>query len=121
MGYERASLGRMAVFLIPSLKLKTRLRDGATVEDRIHDFLMRHFSGFTASTGTMFGYWHDESGMEFYGEHREFKVSFPGKEHIPVLEEFLAGIAREIGERCIYLETGEDAWLIYPKPDPPCD
>jgi hypothetical protein len=44
----------------------------------------------------------------------EVKVSFKGKERIPKLQKFLAGMCRLMGEECLYLETGEDSWLIYP-------
>ncbi len=39
-----------------------------------------------------------------------------GKDRIAILEAFLAEIAVAMGEECIYFETGEDAWLIYPDP-----
>jgi hypothetical protein len=114
MKYTKESLGRIAVFLLPSLKLKKRERGGKMVEEKLHDFLLGSFSGYTAATGNIFGYWKDPAGKEFYGEHKEFKVSLQDKEGIPVLEEFLAQIARDIDEDCIYLETGEDTWLVYP-------
>lgn len=115
MKYKKVSLGRMAVFLLPSLKLKSRDKNGITIEEKIHQFLLAHFSGYTASSGTIFGFWKEgNKKRELYGEHKEYKVSFVGKERIPILENFLARIARETGEQCIYLETGEDAWLIYP-------
>ena len=116
-GYRRESLGRIAVFLLPSLKLKQRDGDGAAVEDRVHRFLVGHFAGYTVETGNILGYWKDGHGREHYGEHRLFRVAFAGKDRIPLLEKFLARVAAEIGERSIYLETGEDAWLIYPEPD----
>jgi hypothetical protein len=113
-GYRRESLGRMAVFLLPSLKLKQRGQDGQPVEERIHRFLIGNFAGYTVETGNILGFWKDGRGEEHYGEHRLFRVAFAGKDRVAVLEEFLAGIATEIGERSIYLETGEDAWLISP-------
>lgn len=104
----------MAVFLMPSLKLKQRDPDGLAIEDRIHHFLMGNFAGYTVETGNILGFWKDGRGEEHYGEHRLFRVAFAGKDRVAVLEEFLAGVASEIGERSVYLETGEDAWLIYP-------
>lgn len=114
MDYEKVSLGRMAVFLLPSLKLKFRHKDGKTVEEHVHQFLLTKFDGYTAATGNIHGWWRNR-GEEFYGEHREFKVAFAGKDRIVILEAFLAEIAVEIGEQTIYLETGEDAWLVVPK------
>ena len=104
----------MAVFLLPSLKLKQRDADGLAVEDRIHRFLIGNFAGYTVETGNILGFWRDQAGHEHYGEHRLFRVAFAGKDRIPALEAFLAGVAADIGERSIYLETGHDAWLIYP-------
>lgn len=115
VGYRRESLGRMAVFLLPSLKLKQRGPDGAAVEERIHRFLLANFVGYTLETGNILGYWKDDRGGEQYGEHRLFRVAFQDEARVPVLEAFLAEVAAEIGEQSIYLETGEDAWLISPE------
>jgi hypothetical protein len=107
-------LGRMAVFLLPSLKLKRRRRRGKSYEEIVHHFLMKHFGGYTASAGNIFGFWRDEqTGREFYGEHREYKVSFRGHDRRAMLQRFLSKLAAEFGEETIYLEYGEDAWLVY--------
>lgn len=116
MAYRRESLGRMAVFLLPSLQLKSRDKDGTLLEERIHRFLLANFSAYTAQAGNIFGFWKDARGHDVYGEHKVYKVSFEGKDRIAVLEAFLADIATAMGEECIYFETGEDAWLIYPDP-----
>ena len=115
MRYREESQGRMAVFLIPSLKLKKRDR-GITVEEKIHRFLVKNFGGYTAAAGNIFGYWKDARGRDSYGEHREFKVALRKHELAQVLKHFLAGIAQDIGEECIYLETGDETWFIYPVP-----
>jgi hypothetical protein len=107
------SLGRMAVFLLPSLKLKQKKR-GRAHDETVHDFLMKHFAGYTASAGNIFGYWHDEqTGHEYYGEHKEYKVSFREPDRVQMLQQFLSRLAKELEEDCIYLEHGEDAWLVY--------
>jgi hypothetical protein len=113
--YRKVSLGRMAVFLLPSLKLKARGQDGVPVEQRVHDFLIANFAGYTVETGNILGFWRDDGGQELYGEHRLFRVAFTSEDRVPELEAFLARVASEIGEQSIYLETGEDAWLIYPR------
>lgn len=107
------SLGRMAVFLLPSLKLKQKKRR-QSIEEVVHLFLMKHFAGYTASAGNIFGYWRDDqNGREYYGEHKEYKVSFRGKDRVDTLQQFLSQLARDLDEDCIYLEYGEDAWLVY--------
>ena len=74
---------------------------------------MKHFAGYTASAGNIYGYWRDESsGIDSYGEHREYKVSFRGHDRLTLLQEFLASIGAELEEQSIYMEYGEDAWLI---------
>lgn len=104
----------MAVFLLPSLKLKRHRRGGKSYEEIVHHFLMKHFGGYTASAGNIFGFWRDEqTGREFYGEHREYKVSFRGRDRRAMLQRFLGRLAGELGEETIYLEHGEDAWLVY--------
>lgn len=104
---RKESLGRMAVFLVPAKKLE----DG--IGERIERFLLDEYGGYTASTTNSTGWWKDDKGQRHYDLHRQYKASFPGKERIARLESFLADIARDTGEDCIYLETGEDAWLIY--------
>jgi hypothetical protein len=107
------SLGRMAVFLLPSLKLKQKKR-GKPHDEIVHHFLMKHFAGYTASAGNIFGFWRDDqTGREYYGEHKEYKVSFRGRDRVDMLQEFLSELAKELGEDSIYLEYGEDAWLVY--------
>ena len=108
------SLGRMAVFLLPSLKLKRRQRRGRSYDEVVHLFLMKQFGGYTASAGNIFGFWrHEQTGREYYGEHREYKVSFRGKDRVAMLQRFLSRLARDLGEETIYLEYGEDAWLVH--------
>ena len=103
----------MAVFLLPSLKLKRPQGRGRSYEEVVHSFLLKHFGGYTASAGNIFGFWrNEETGREYYGEHREYKVSFRGRDRITMLQRFLGELATELGERTIYLEYGEDAWLV---------
>ncbi len=115
MKYRTVSLGRPAVFLLPSLKLKMRLRrNGPSIEDALHRFLLKEFGGYTASGGNIFGFWRGQRGRLHYGEHKVFTVAFVGKGRIPQLAAFLARIAKAMREQCVYLETGEDAQFIYP-------
>ena len=95
------------------MKLRQPDAHGRTVEARLEEFLLEHFGGYTATAGNIWGKWRGPDGQEHYGEHREFKVAFAGQEHVPLLERWLARIAAEIGESTIYLEIGEDAWLVY--------
>ncbi len=113
--YLKESLGTMVVFLLPSLKLKKRDKKGEAFEDKIHQFLLKHFDGYTAAAGNIFGYWKNHRGKEFYGEHKEYKVSFLDQTKIPDLENFIARIGFEMGEDSIYLETGDRSWLVYPE------
>lgn len=108
--HRLVSLGRMAVFYIPSLKAKN-----IGYETKIRDFLLEEFGACTASLGNFCGWWKSSSRKGVcYDEHIEFKVAFVGKERIPLLANFLAKVAKALNEECIYLETGEDAWLVYP-------
>ncbi len=113
--YTKESLGTMVVFLLPSLKLKKRDKRGETLEDKIHNFLLKKFDGYTAAAGNIFGYWKNHRGKEFYGEHKEYKVSFSEQSKTPELEKFIAMIGAEMGEDSIYIETGDRSWLIYPE------
>ena len=118
MEYREQSLGTAVVFLLPSLKLKEPALDGNSVERRLHTFLMGHFGGYTAQAGNIFGYWRDKAGNDSYGEHREFSVAFVEDSKLPMLKEFVARMAEELEEECIYLRAGSKASLIYPAPPP---
>ncbi len=115
--YEKMPLGRPAVFLLPSEKLMRPDVSGKSAKDVVEQFLLDTYGGFTCTNGNISGYWRDErQKKDHYGEHRLYTVAFPDKKRIPELERFLARMAVILGEDCIYLETGEDAWLIYPIP-----
>lgn len=112
------SLGRRALFLLPSVKVynpkysRTRQKVYLT----IHNFLISVFDGYTCASGNIYGYFSSE-GIE-YDELREFRVAFKEDERktkVPMLMEFLGRICEDIGEECVYLECGEDAFLIYPE------
>jgi hypothetical protein len=107
------SIGKTATFLVPSLKLKERSGSGPTLEDKIHRYLLRRFGGYTAATGNIFGYWKDARGREFYGEHKEYKVAVLEDRRVPELKRFVAQLAAEMREECIYMEAGKEAFFIY--------
>ena len=111
--------GTIAAFLTPSLKLKDRAASGLPLEEKIHSFLLERFEGYTASAGNIFGYWKDENGEVSYGEHKEYKVALKNDEHIDVLKGFLAEVAEDMGETCIYLESGKEATFVYATPKRP--
>lgn len=114
MEFRERHLGSAVVFLLPSLKLREPSLRGPSIEDRLHKFLMEHFGGYTAQAGNIFGYWREESGRDTYGEHREFSVAVADETRLPLLKEFLAEMAMELEEDCIYFRTGDTASLIYP-------
>jgi hypothetical protein len=53
MEFIERALSPTAVFLLPSLKLKEPARESASVEQRLHAFLMDNFGGYTAQTGNI--------------------------------------------------------------------
>lgn len=118
MRYRERNLGTSVVFLLPSLKLKEPSLNGPAVENRLHSYLMDQFAGYTAQTGNIFGYWR-EGDRDSYGEHREFSVAATQPAQIPALKEFLAGMASELKEECIYFRAGGTASLIYPDQEYP--
>jgi hypothetical protein len=107
------SIGQMAVFLVPSLKIKRRLKDGKTVEEEIHNFLLDTFGGYTASAGNIFGYWKDGKGQESYGEHKEYKVGLVDDRRADDLKRYIGRLAKDLDEECIYFEYGKEALFIY--------
>lgn len=112
------SLGRPAHFFIPARKWEGEYASdykfrGKTVNTLVHEFLMGNYNGY--SVRNCKGHWRASKKERTYVEDVvEIKVSFRGKDRIPKLQKFLAGMCRLMNEKCIYLETGEDSWLIYP-------
>ncbi len=114
MKYRKTSLGRMAVFYLPLVKLKDRKGRGRTFEQRLRSFLLKNYGAFTVEGVGHFGLWRDDNGRVHYDAHEKYRVSFLGKHRIKKLETFLATLAHDMGELAVYLETGEDSWLIEP-------
>lgn len=124
--YRTESLGRMAVFTIPHSKWchHNYVQDGKSVSNLTRDFLLANYNGFSVR-GPLKGYWREKPRLNTHGiqvgnklheeDVMEVKASFLGKDRIPKLKRFLAGMCKLMNETCLYLETGEDSWLVYPK------
>ncbi len=113
MAYFEKPLGKNVRFLLPSLKLKQPCPGGITVEQSVHEFLMAHFGGYTATAANLFGYWKEEDGVFSYGEHREFTVALTGESGLTELKAFLGTTARTLDEKCLYIEVAGSASLLY--------
>jgi len=104
--------------LLPIEKLKQRSPRGIPFEHEIHDFLSTNLSGYTVASGNISGHWKDQAGVDYYGEHREYRVALPPSPTAQeTLEVFLATLAHEMREACIYLEHRGESFLIYAAPD----
>jgi hypothetical protein len=114
-GYALENLGRPAVFLIPSHKLRLRL-DGTTIEKHLESFLLKEFGAYTTSMVPSFGLWRDERHEVVTDESRQYEVAFIGRDRLKALIEELATIARITQEDCFYFKAGEDVCLIRPTP-----
>lgn len=110
---KREFLGQLAVALLPIEKLKLNSPRGLPFEREIHDFLVTNFNGYTVSSGNISGHWKDDSGRDHYGEHRQYKVALGADESIRSYEVFLAEMAAEMREECIYVEIGREIYLVY--------
>lgn len=110
---ERESLGQVAVALLPIEKLKRKSPRGIPFEREIHDFLVTNFNGYTVSSGNLSGHWKDDHDHDHYGEHRQYKVALAGEASIHSFQLFLADIAAEMREECIYIELGREIFLVY--------
>lgn len=112
--YKIINLGRPAIFLLPSHKLQRKFKN-TTIENDLHEFLMKNYSAFHYSPLSSSGFYIDGNSQVIYDECRKYEVSFMGKEKIPILMEKLAMIAKLINEDCIYFKAGQYTCLIYPK------
>ena len=113
MAYFEKPLGKNVRFLLPSLKLKQPCPGGVTVEQSVHEFLMEHFGGYTATAANLFGYWKEEDGAFSYGEHREFTVALTGESGLTELKQFLGNTVQTLDEKCLYVEVAGVASLLY--------
>lgn len=113
MPYFEKPLGKNVRFLLPSLKLKQPCSAGRTVEQTVHDFLLSHFGGYTATAANLFGYWTEEDGAYSYGEHREFTVALQEENGLCELKQFLGDITCMLEEKCLYVEVAGVALLLY--------
>src|SRR5437868_6754830 len=98
MKSSERSLGTRAAFLVPSLKLKGLTPDAQTFEQSVHQFLLAHFNGYTATSSNLFGYWKDEGGNDSYGEHRQFSVALNDEGKLPELKNYLSSLASQMDE-----------------------
>ncbi len=116
--YEIEDLGRAAVFLLPSNKMKMSVGE-RTVEEELCSFLAETFGGFSITTVPYFrGFWRDSNAKISYDECCLCEVSFVGKERISVLLAKLSEIASIIGEQRIYFKAGQYSSLMRPKQVP---
>jgi hypothetical protein len=107
-------IGPTAAFLIPAVKLTYRRAQGLTLEERLHEFLLNQFGGYTSPATNLRGYWVSPTGERLYGEHREYRVFTNGGNSTLALKQFLAEIASEIDEQCICFASGDSSCLIFP-------
>jgi len=110
------SLGRPAHFYIPASKWNDPAYSfrNKTIDVLIHEFMIGNYNGYTVR-GPYKGNWRPHKGVAPVVESViEIKVSFKGKDRIPKLQKFLAGMCSLMKEECLYLETGEDSWIIHP-------
>ncbi len=105
--YREVDIGRPAVFLLPEKKAQKKLRD------RILKYLRSAFGGATYAQAKT-GEWVDKRGLTIKEGQWEFEISFLGKDRVPSLFQYLAELAYELGEECIYVKCGEETRLIYP-------
>lgn len=109
-------LGRPAIFLIPSAKLRIKMESGTTVEEHLKDILLGNYGAYSVTELPYVGLWRNHEQDLICDRCFKYEVSFVGPERIPLLMATLARIAAFVGEECIYFMAGEDACLIMAKP-----
>jgi hypothetical protein len=113
---RREPLGYLAAVLMPLEKLKLNSPRGTAFEQEIHDFLLTNFNGYTVASGNISGHWKDDVERDHYGEHREYRVALPARRFRASLDVFLAGLAHDMNEECIYVEIASEIFLVYAHP-----
>jgi len=112
--YTLKNLGRPAVFLLPLGKLNKKDK-GLSIEEGLHQFLLKNFGAYTTSVIPNFGFWRDNKKKIVYDKCREYEVSFVGKKKIPMLLRKLSEVAKLIKEECIYFKAGQYTCLVFPE------
>lgn len=100
-------IGRMAHVLVPIAKIDYEIAEG-TVRSRLYRHFEAAYGGFTEQP-LVRGMW-----KGFREAHVQMTISFKGKEQIPGFLEFLSSLCRDMDEECLYLEMGEDSFLVRP-------
>ncbi len=103
------SLGRPAVFFVPTIKI-----EGTDTEKELEAHLVMHYGGYTKASGVFHGCWWNVDLTIISDMHVQYTVAFWGKEKVQPFLDYLGELATKLGEDCIYVETGEDAWLVFP-------
>jgi len=113
--HRKESIGRMAVFFLPTHLLGKTLSNEQRCADFVTSFIEQTYGGCTVEGSDHAGFWLNDAGKEFRGLYTKYRVSFRGRDRIAELDNFLAFIGKELNQESIYLETGEDSFLIYPE------
>jgi putative nucleotidyltransferase with HDIG domain len=107
--------GRTASFFLPCKKID---RDNLR---KITNFLKNNFKNFKYRFEDVNGFWiDDKTGKSYQDKNVAFHCSFGGNNQKEIeiklqeLKNFLAQLSYDTQEVSIYLETGEDAQIIYP-------
>lgn len=110
------SLGRPAHFYLPASKFDCPAysQRGKSIKTLVDEFLTANYGGYTIK-GPYKGKWVPTPEETYEDEVIEITSAFKGEERIPKLQRFIAGVAKLMKEKCIYLECGEDSWLVYAK------
>jgi hypothetical protein len=105
-------LGKVMNILLPSVKMKSFSPRGEVFEQEWHEFLLKHFSGYTVTSGSITGYWQRDGGREECNEHREYQIAVRPRDGRKILERYVANLARELGEESVYVTFDGEALLI---------
>ncbi len=105
---EAYHVGKVAVFYVPSKKLKP------AVKDRIHRFFVSKHKAYTHESGEIKGYWHDGERLD-RDSHDRYEISFRGENKLKEFVEFLSELCGDIGEKSIYMTMADESYLIRPK------
>ena len=109
-------LGQTGTILLPLEKLSKNSPRGVPFEKEVHDFLLTNFNGYTVASGNISGHWTDDSGRDIAGQHRQYRVALPNSDAIRSFEIFVATLASDLGEQCVYFELAGQIYLIYATP-----
>jgi hypothetical protein len=116
-------LGRPALVLLPMRKYDQAIRGwhGKTPDALLREYCTLTFNAISIQSAHVKGEWRDADDNMVSDTHQEYRVAFvryvseqAQEDRLMRFVDFLSRLCKAMGEDCLYVEFGEQAYLINP-------